>query len=180
MLNIKEIESELMKKEAVLDELVRKNRDVVRLTANSIKEMHASNLPAAKELLETAGKELRTLTASAAKHGMDTDHMMQEYTEAMVLLAAIERKEIPGSKTLGVSGAAYLCGLLDAIGELKREMYESLRKRKRKDADYYFELMEKVYDELLPLKFSNALLPDFRRKQDSARIQIEQARGEIL
>ena len=37
-----------------------------------------------------------------------------------------------------------------------------------------------IFDELLPLRFSNAILPEFRRKQDSARHQIEQARGELL
>jgi len=63
---------------------------------------------------------------------------------------------------------------------LKREMYESIRKNKKKDAEKYFALMEEIFDALLPLRFSNAILPEFRRKQDVARIQIEQARGELL
>jgi len=70
--------------------------------------------------------------------------------------------------------------LLDSMGELKREMYESIRKGRKKDAEEYFALMEEIFDALLPLRFSNAVLPDFRRKQDVARIQIEQARGELL
>lgn len=37
-------------------------------------------------------------------------------------------------------------------------------------------MVESIYDELVPLKFSNALLPDFRRKQDVARIRIEAER----
>ncbi len=123
---------------------------------------------------------MNALSKEARKHGMDTNHIMQEYSEARILLFAIEKKDLPGSDELGVTPEAYLSGLLDCMGELKREMYESLRKGKRKDAEYFFSLMEKIYDELLPLKFSNALLPDFRRKQDVARIQIEQARGELL
>jgi len=59
-------------------------------------------------------------------------------------------------------------------------MYEALRKNNRKEAEEFFAMMEAIYDELLPLRFSNAILPDFRRKQDVARIQIEQARGELL
>lgn len=180
MLDIDEIEKNLMKKEAVLDKLVKKNRDIVRLTANSIKEMHAGNLPAAKKLLASAEAEMRPLAEEARKHGMNLEHVMQEYVEARILLFAVERKELPASSDLGVSPESYLNGLLDATGELKREMYECLRKGKRKDAEYYFSLMEKIYDSLLPLKFSNALLPDFRRKQDVARMQIEQARGELL
>jgi translin len=180
MLNIKEIEGGLMKKEAVLDELIKKNREIVRLTANSIKEMHAGELGAARKLLSQAESEISTLSKQAEKHGMDLNHIMQEYAEAKILLAAIERKDLPSSTDLGATPEAYLNGLLDATGELKRQMYECLRKGKKKDAEYYFGLMEKIYDELLPLKFSNALLPDFRRKQDVARMQIEQARGELL
>ncbi len=180
MLNIREIESNLMKKEAVLDELIKKNREIVRMTANSIKEMHAGNVGAAEKLLQSAEKEIAALSREAQKHGMDLNHIMQEYAEAKILLAAIGKKDLPSSTDLGASPEAYLNGLLDATGEFKREMYECLRKGKRKDAEYYFGLMEKVYDELLPLKFSNALLPEFRRKQDVARMQIEQARGELL
>ncbi len=180
MLDIKEIERNLLKKESALDELIRKNRDIVRLTANSIKEMHAGDLGAAKKLLQLAEAEIKALSKQAQKHGMDLNHIMQEYAEAKILLCAVERKELPSSQDLGVTPESYLNGLLDCIGELKREMYESLRKGKKKDAGYYFGLMEGIYDELLPFKFSNALLPDFRRKQDVARMQIEQARGELL
>lgn len=180
MLDVKEIEKELLKKEAVLDELIKKNREIVRITANSIKEMHAGNPENAKKLLQTAEAEIKALSKEVQKHGMDINHIMQEYAEAKILLCAIEKKEIPSSGDLGATPEAYLNGLLDATGELKREMYECLRKGKRNDAEYYFNLMEKIYDELLPLKFSNALLPDFRRKQDVARIQLEQARGELL
>lgn len=180
MLDIQEIEAGLMKKEAVLDEIIKKNREIVRLTANSIKEMHAGNLPAAKKLLSSAESQISILSKETKKYGMDLNHVMQEYAEAKFLLAAIERKELPSSTDLGATPESYLSGLLDCMGELKREMYECLRKGKKKDAEYYFALMEKIYDGLLPLKFSGALLPDFRRKQDVARIQIEQARGELL
>ncbi len=180
MLNVKEMEKELLKKEAALDELIRKNREIVRITATSIKEMHSGNLGEAKKLLSSAEKEIKALSKSISGHNMGIDHIMQEYCEAKVLLSAIERAEIPGNKELGVSPEVYLNGLLDCIGEFKREMYEGLRKGDRKKAEYYFNLMDKTYDELLPLKFSNALLPDFRRKQDVARMQLEQARGELL
>ncbi|MBU0586015.1 hypothetical protein KJ780_00730 [Candidatus Micrarchaeota archaeon] len=178
MLNIKEIEKELMKKESVLDELIKKNREIVRITANSIKDMHAGKIDSAKTLLKKAEVEIAALRKKAPDN--EPTHIMQEYCEAIILLYAIEEKELPSSIDLNATPESYLNGLLDCIGELKRQMYESLRKGKRKNAERYFNLMESIYDELLPLKFSNALLHDFRRKQDVARIQIEQARGELL
>ena len=43
-----------------------------------------------------------------------------------------------------------------------------------------FDAMEKIYEAVEPFQFSNSILPNFRRKQDVARRQIEQARSEIL
>ena len=100
-----------------------------------------------------------------------TKHIMLTFALTWIIIAII------GSIPFLMRG---VLGLLDSVGELKREMYESIRKGKKKDAERYFALMEEIFDALLPLRFSNAVLPDFRRKQDVARIQIEQARGELL
>jgi translin len=108
------------------------------------------------------------------------DHVYQEYAEARIVLSVIELKKIPSLAELKVPEVPYLNGLLDVIGELKREMYEALRRGNKPEAEGYFKLMEEIYDELLPLRFSNAILPEFRRKQDVGRMQIEQARGELL
>ena len=59
-------------------------------------------------------------------------------------------------------------------------MYENLRKGDKKEAERFFHSMEWIFHELLHLRFSNAVLPEFRKKQDIARIQIEQARGELI
>jgi predicted translin family RNA/ssDNA-binding protein len=59
-------------------------------------------------------------------------------------------------------------------------MYESLRRGNKHEGGFYFKMMEEIYDELLPLRFSNAVLPEFRKKQDNARRQIEEARGKLL
>lgn len=180
MLNLKEIEKELIKKEEAQDEIIKNNREIVRITATSIKELHAGNIENAKKLLLTAEKKIKPLLKEVQKYNLEINHILQEYCEAKILVCIIEQKEIPSNKELEATPEAYVGGLLDCIGELKRQMFECLRKGKKKKAEYFFNSMEKIYDELFVLKFSNALLPDFRRKQDKARIQIEQARGELL
>ena len=141
--------------------------------------MHAHD-KSAKTHLDEAERGLNELSKYRDDFPSQLDHVYQEYAEARIVLCAIEEKRIPSYEELSVPEVPYLTGLLDAVGELKREMYESLRKSNRKDAELYFELMEAIYDELLPLRFSNSILPEFRRKQDAARHQIEQARGELL
>ena len=182
-LGIDEIEKVLMKKEEQFDKVHVKNREIVRSCSNAIKAIHAKDLGEAKKHLEAAEKELKAIEKMAGEFPEQLNHIMQEYVEAIVVLNAVQNKEIASFTELKKHGAnevSYLNGLLDATGELKREMYEALRKGDKKLAEQYFKMMEAIYDALLPLRFSNSVLPEFRRKQDVARIQIEQARGELL
>jgi translin len=137
--------------------------------------------------LKEAEEGLERISSYADKFPAQINHIMQEYAEAQIVLSAVELKKIPSFTKLGVAEVPYLLGLLDAVGELRREtyelrreMYESLRRGNKHEGEFYFKMMEEIYDELLPLRFSNAVLPEFRRKQDVARQQIERSRGELL
>ena len=142
--------------------------------------MHAKKNREANKYLKEAETGLKSIRKYQSEFPAQLNHVLQEYAEARIVLSAVEKGKIPTFKQLGVGEIPYLNGLLDATGELKREMYESLRHGKMKKAEKYFKMMEEIYDELLPLRFSNSVLPEFRRKQDVARHQIEQARGELL
>jgi translin len=178
-LGLAELEKIFSEKEKKLDIVLSENRKIVRSCSNAIKAMHAHDI-AAKTHLDDAETGLKALSQYRDDFPSQLDHVYQEYAEARIVLCAIEEKRIPSYQELGVPAIPYLTGLLDAIGELKREMYESLRKGKKADAEFYFSMMEAIYDALLPLRFSNSILPEFRRKQDAGRHQIEQARGELL
>lgn len=178
-IGIEQIEKKLYQKEKKLDKVLTETRKIVRSCSNSIKAMHAYDLKEAKKQLKNAEKGLDALSKDQEFHS-HLNHVYQEYAEARIVLSAIELKKVPSYAELKVPAIPYLLGLLDAIGELKREMYESLRRGNKHEAGFYFTMMEEIYNELLPLRFSNAVLPDFRRKQDGARAQIEQARGQLL
>jgi translin len=179
-LGIHKIQDILSEKEKDLDGVLMKSRLVVRMCSNAIKAMHSSEMDAAKKYLAEAEDGIKELEPLATKFPSQVNHVLQEYSEARIVLSAIEQKKIPSFSELGVPEVPYISGLLDSVGELKREMYECLRKGNKEDAEIYFNMMEGIFNELLPLRFSNAILPEFRRKQDSARHQIEQARGQLL
>jgi translin len=179
-LGIDKVTETLSTKEQHLDQVLLENRKIVRFCSNAIKALHAHDIETAKKFLDEAKSGLDEISQFSDEFPPQLNHVYQEYAEALIVLSAVESKKIPTFSELGVPTIPYLTGLLDAVGELKREMYESLRKDKRKDAEQYFDMMEDIYDNLLPLRFSNAILPEFRRKQDVARIQIEHARGELL
>ena len=81
---------------------------------------------------------------------------------------------------VGVSEDAYILGLLDVVGELKREIFEALRVREIDLANKFFDNMKHIYDTTRSLRFAEATLQGLRKKQDVARIQIENAGNEIL
>lgn len=179
-LEISKIEKVFLEQEKKFDYVNAENRKIVRACSNAIKALHAKDLKEAKKSLSEAESSLVKFRKEAADFSSQLNHVLQEYTEAKIVFCAIESGKIPKFSDLDVPEISYVLGLLDSIGELKREMYESLRSGKRKDAEKYFSMMEDIFDSLLPLRFSNAILPEFRHKQDVGRIQIEQARGELL
>jgi len=179
-IGINQIVKKLSEREKHLDKVLAENRKTVRFCSNAIKAMHAYDLVSAKKHLKEAEKHLKKIRPYAGEFPSQLNHVLQEYAEARIVLSAIELKKVPGCAALDVPETPYLLALFDAVGELKREMYESLRRGNKHEAGFYFKMMEEIYDELLPIRFSNAVLPEFRRKQDNARRQIEQARGELL
>ena len=179
-IGIGDIEKKLSEREKKLDRVLSENRLIVRHCSNAIKAIHGRNPEEARAQLAEAGRLLESLAKEYDEFPGHIDHVYQEYSEARIVLSAVENGKIPSYSELAVPEIPYLLGLLDATGELKREMYESLRRGEKEQAESFFRMMEEIYDELLPLRFSNSVLPDFRRKQDVARIQIEQARGELL
>lgn len=179
-LDIKYVENELNRREKILDILIVENRTAVRYCANCIKSIHAKDMKSAKENLKKAEQIVKKIKKHRQEFRNHVDHVYQEYVEAKILLAVAEGKPFPTIKGLDSPVIPYLLGLLDCVGELKREMYEHLRKGEKEEATKYFYKMEWIFHELMHLKYSNSVLPDFRRKQDVARIQIEQARGELI
>jgi len=178
-LGIGKIVSELEKREKEQDAILGITREIIRHCANGIKLMHSGELKEARKHVLEADRKIAKISKTKEFDYLLTQ-MYQEIAEAKVLLAAIEKKELPGFVELKMPFEAYLLGLCDAIGEFRREMLEQLKSGNKKEAARYFELMSALYDELSVVRFSNSLLPNFRKKQDVARMQVEQARSEIM
>ncbi|MEM3030546.1 MAG: hypothetical protein QXH27_02315 [Candidatus Micrarchaeia archaeon] len=177
---VEEVIAELRRREKAQDELLRETREIVRGCSVCIKHIHAGEIEEAEKRLSEVEKLLEKTKgiSEGFEHVLSTSQ--QEYAEAKVLLLLIQGKKVPDFKELGVPFEKYLLGLLDCVGELRREMLEALKKGDKRKAERMFELMNGIYEALLPIRFSESLLPGFRRKQDVARAQVEQARSELL
>jgi translin len=178
--SIGEIYARLRRQEEAQDGLLALTREIVRGCAVAIKAMHAGEIGSARKEIKRVGKLVKKARGLDRDMEYVAETAYQEYCEARVLLAVIEDEEIPTYADLGIPFEPYLLGLMDAIGEFRRQMLEELKRGRRKEAERYFDAMNAIYEAVLPLRFSNSLLPGFRKKQDVARVQLENARSELL
>ena len=126
--------------------LIKNNRETIILCSQAIISIHKNDLKLAKKKIARAKSELAKLKQ---RTGGDLIRYIitpeQELVEAESLLAVIEGKEIPSVKTLKVSDESYILGLLDCIGELKRQVIDKIRVGDSKRATQLFDTMEHLY-----------------------------------
>jgi len=159
-------------------------RKATRLSKQSILLTHQRRFNDARKLLKEAGKLLRELNRVAEMHpdliytGI-VDAAMQEYAEGQILLSLVEKNRFVAPEKLNVPAVAYVLGLADVIGELRRQALDSLRAGDLKQAEYCLQVMERIFIELMSMNEAYMLVPGLRRKCDVARRIIEATRGDV-
>ena len=119
----------------VIEELAEKNRDreqalsvsreVIRFSANAIRAVHRGEFEDARELIrkgETRLKDADHIAISSPSifnAGFMSD-ARKEFTEANITLAVISGSDIPSIYDLKVDAGAYINGMAEVIGELRR------------------------------------------------------------
>ena len=158
--------------------LIKNNRETVILCSQAIISIHKNDLNTAKKKIAKAKSELIKLkqkTSGALIRYIITPE--QELVEAVSLLAVIEGKEIPSVKSLNVSDESYILGLLDCIGELKRQVIDKIRVGDSKRATQLFDVMENLYLLLYPFASYDKIVKETRRKLDVNRMLVEETRS---
>ena len=103
---------------------------------------------------------------------------LQELAEAAILLALVNDEDVPDPDEMGLPGTAYLLGLGDVIGELRRFALEHLREGRPNEAVRYLDMMEELFLVIMRFDYPDAII-QIRRKQDVARSLLEKTRGEV-
>ena len=158
--------------------LIKNNRETVILCSQAIISIHKNDLNTAKKKIAKAKSELTKLkqkTSGDLVRYIITPE--QEFVEAASLLAVIEDKEIPSVKSLNVSDESYILGLLDCIGELKRQVIDKIRVGDSKRATQLFDVMENLYLLLYPFASYDKIVKETRRKLDVNRMLVEETRS---
>ncbi|MHA2600535.1 MAG: haloacid dehalogenase [Candidatus Thorarchaeota archaeon SMTZ1-83] len=178
------LRTEIEGDDGVRERILPLSRSAVRKCSESIKESHRGDFAAAAELLSEAHaiveRALREVTESnfmARSRNLDVAH--QEMAEAANLLSLLKDGRFTAPQQYGIPARAYLTGLADTVGELRRAVLDSIRQEDVERATSLLGFMEEIFDEIQTFDFPNALVPDLRRKSDVARSIIERTRGSI-
>lgn len=103
----------------------------------------------------------------------------KEYVEASITLALIAGGPLPSVADLAVQGPAYLHGLAESVGELRRHLLDSMRADAIDECERALEQMEEIYGLLVTVDFPDALTANLRRATDVARSLVERTRGDL-
>jgi translin len=175
--SLSEISKSLEKTQDSRENLIKNTRQIITLCSESIISIHRNDtknasvkIQSAKKLLEKFRKEI---DQSLYRYLIPSE---QEFVEASSFLAIIQNKPVPTSESLKVKEESYVLGLLDCVGELRRNIYDRIRTGKLEEAKKTFDLMEDLYLELYPFASFDKIVKEARRKLDVDRILVEETR----
>ena len=160
--------------------LIRNTREVIILCSQAIINIHKGDRKAAKSKIKKAQTLLKSYRRKAdvvfQRYLLTPE---QELVEANALLAIVEKRTIPNHKTMSVSDESYVLGLLDCVGELKRQVFDKIRVGDSKEAARIFEIMENLYLYLYPFATYDKIVKEARRKLDVNRVLVEDVRAAL-
>lgn len=159
-------------------------RKVIYFSKHSIMALHRDSLTEAKTKMKLMEEYRQQLDNLLKLNPSLTSNLIQvayqEYVEAHVILSLVEQSHYPQPQTLHIDAVAYILGLADAIGELRRRTLNGLLEGKLSEAEQWLRFMEEMYNELIALEEAYAVAPELRRKCDIARRIIESTLGDVL
>ena len=171
-------------KNAARDKAVNLSRELIRCCSLTIRASHRDEWDEAARLLGEAKRVAEQLT-SAVRPYPDlfytgyTQDALKELCEAQVTLAAAQGRPMPSPEDIGVEYAAYLNGLAEAAGELRRRALDKMRAGHNADSERLLGAMDDIYDVLVTMDFPDAITGGLRRNTDMVRGVLERTRGDL-
>ena len=178
------IRTDFEAKDAAREKVLPLCRDAIRHCANAIRAVHRRQFEPAEELLESAKGKLAEAEKSAADyaelgHAGFIRDARKEFAEGSITLALVTGKKLPDPDKLGVDAAAYLNGLGEAAGELRRYILDSLRRGELTQGEELLEAMDDIYNTLVSMDFPDAITGGLRRTTDMVRGVLERTRSDL-
>jgi translin len=174
----------LEEKNAARDRALQHSRTLIRHCSVAIRAIHRGERAKAKEHLEKARELHETLRDELAPypdlyHAGYTMSALKEYAEANIVYALFGGESLPDPDILGVEYTAFLGGLGEAVGEMRRRVLDVLRHDSVEEAERLLSAMEDIYGLLVTIDFPDSLTGNLRRITDMVRGVTERTRGDL-
>jgi len=159
-------------------------RETIRYCSQAIRAVHRQEFDLATELLKSARNCLNEAEQAISSFselyntGFFRD-AQKEYAEGSIILALVIGKQPPGPDELGINYAAYLNGLGEAVGELRRYLLDSMRRGDLSRGEELLSAMDDIYDMLVTMDFPEAITGGLRRTTDMVRGVLERTRSDL-
>jgi translin len=104
---------------------------------------------------------------------------LKEYAEASITYAFIAGQPLPSPGDLEIDYPAYLNGLAEAMGELRRAILDLIRRGELVKGEELLGIMDEVYGILVTVDYPDAITRGLRRTTDMVRGVLERTRGDL-
>jgi translin len=178
------LRAELDAKTSAREQGLSSSRSAIRACGNAIRAMHRYEFEAAGTLVAEAQSHLDVARGALADHP-DMLHAgfvhdaEKELAEARITFALVTDASMPSPEDVGVGPSAYLKGMAESIGEVRRHLLDLLRKGELKRCEDLLRSMDDLYFVLVSMDYPDGITFGLRRLTDVARSIIERTRGDF-
>lgn len=181
---VERIRQDWDRKNAIRDLTLARSRSLVRFCANSIRASHRHEFEAAEELLDEAKQAAGIMCQEAGVYSdiLDAGYVqdaLKELAEAAITLAFATNQPLPDPDAMHIGYAAYLNGLGEAAGEMRRYALDSMRRNDLAESERILDIMDEIYTHLVTMDFVDSLTGGLRRTTDMVRGVVERTRGDL-
>jgi translin len=180
----RELRAILDAKNAAREKAIPLCRKATRLSANAIRAVHRSD---EAETLKLSAEARRCLDEAAealadhpdVKYAGFLHDAAKEYAEARLTHALVCSLPLPSREEIGVEVPAYLNGMGEAVGELRRHLLDLMRRGKLERSEELLGQMDEIYYLLISMDYPEAVTAGLRRTADAMRGIVERTRGDL-
>jgi len=171
-------------KDAAREKVLPLCRETIRYCGNAIRAVHRQEFDQAEKLLQSARNLLTEAEQGIAAYGElgysgFVRDARKEFAEGSITLALVTGNRLPNPDELGIDAVAYLNGMGEAVGELRRYLLDSMRRGDLSQGEELLSAMDDIYNTLVTMDFPDAITGGLRHTTDMVRGVLERTRSDL-
>ena len=178
------VHKELNEANMIREKILTLSRKSIQKSSIAIKHLHRGEFDNADNLIVENGELISQINELSTQMEPIRFGIIlscnQEYAESIFLQAFLEKRRFPNYHDLKIPYLAYLHGIVDFVGELRRVILDTLRQEEDIEiAVKSLDLMDEIYSLLISIDFPDSITFNLRKKIDFVRNLTEKTRGDV-